>query len=88
MCFYPGSAAYRGMQTPEHPDALLGFADQANVSSYAAKAIPNAEENGTCSIFMLHVLSHIQKASSVFCTITRFCTQIYTCKTGKESIME
>ena len=32
-------AAYRGMQTPEHPDALLGFADRASVSSYAVKAM-------------------------------------------------
>lgn len=27
------------MQTPEHPDALLGFADRASVSSYAVKAM-------------------------------------------------
>lgn len=39
-------AAYRGMQTPEHPDALLGVADRASVSSYAVKAMQWAVGEG------------------------------------------
>lgn len=34
------------MQTPEHPDALLGFADRASVSSYAVKAMQWAVGEG------------------------------------------
>ena len=34
------------MQTPEHPDALFGFADRASVSSYAVKAMQWAVGEG------------------------------------------